>query len=122
MPHTGTLSHYRSVPHIIPFCEPALMHFLLPTSVDPPPLQLASLRQDAAREGSDAGNIIAGHQQLLSAEKHAVGCCQGGGAECGSKCYCHWKCCVIEAVLKVIMDDLLNSCFFCSFEHKEHFL
>ena len=65
LPHTVTLSHCAA--HY-PFCEPALMHFLLPTSVDPPPLQLASLRQDAAREGSDAGNIIAGHQQLLSAE------------------------------------------------------
>ena len=36
--HTITVSQYHSVPHNYPFCEPALMHFLLPTSVDPPPL------------------------------------------------------------------------------------
>ena len=83
VPHTGTLSHCHTIAvcrTTIPFVNRLSCIFCSPPRWTH--LHYSSLHCVRTRQGrADAGNIIAGHQQLLSAEKHAVGCCQGGGAE-----------------------------------------
>ena len=120
VPHTGTLSHYRSVSHTIPFVNRLSCIFCSPPRWTH--LHYSSLHCVRTQQGRALTLEIsspATNSCSLQKNMQSVVVKEGGRKQIllPLEMLCHRGCAQGHH-----MDDLLNSCFFCSFEHKEQFL